>query len=187
MQGCMPAWVPACSSTACRCLRSGASSWMRCCSLRWTATLASGLRISEPRCCRVSWDACLAQCNAFVLEVEQTARMRHDVRNQAHAAMALAERGDYVRARDHISSFRSLIFAEVTEKPGRDKSFIVYNPRGARTLIPSMQTRDVSRCHVPGRNSRRRCRPSRDHPEHDRMLPAWRRARHRACCRTPNL
>ena len=53
-------------------------------------------------------DACLAQCNAFVLEVEQTARMRHDVRNQAHAAMALAERGDYVRARDHISSFRSL-------------------------------------------------------------------------------
>ena len=41
-------------------------------------------------------DACLAQCNAFVLEVEQTARM------------ALAERGDYVRARDHISSFRSL-------------------------------------------------------------------------------
>ena len=53
-------------------------------------------------------DACLAQCNAFVLEVEQTARMRHDVRNQAHAAMALAERGDYVRARDHISSFQSL-------------------------------------------------------------------------------
>lgn len=53
--GCMPAWVPACSSTACRCLRSGASSWMRCCSLRWTATLASGMRISEPRCCRVSW------------------------------------------------------------------------------------------------------------------------------------
>lgn len=53
-------------------------------------------------------DACLAQCNAFVLEVEQTARMRHDVRNQAHAAMALAERGDYARARDHISSFRSL-------------------------------------------------------------------------------
>ena len=37
------------------CLRSGASSWMRCCSLRWTATLASGMRISEPRCCRVSW------------------------------------------------------------------------------------------------------------------------------------
>ena len=53
-------------------------------------------------------DACLAQCNAFVLEVEQTARMRHDVRNQAHAAMVLAERGDYARARDHISSFRSL-------------------------------------------------------------------------------
>lgn len=52
-------------------------------------------------------DACLAQCDAFVAEVEQTAKMRHDVRNQAHAAMALAERGDFARAREHISSFRS--------------------------------------------------------------------------------
>lgn len=57
-------------------------------------------------------DACLAQCNAFVLEVEQTAKMRHDVRNQAHAAMVLAERGDYARARDHISSFRSLYLSK---------------------------------------------------------------------------
>lgn len=52
-------------------------------------------------------DACLAQCDTFVAEVERTAKMRHDVRNQAHAAMALAERGDFARAREHISSFCS--------------------------------------------------------------------------------
>lgn len=52
-------------------------------------------------------DACLVRCDAFVAEAEQTAKMRHDVRNQAHAAMALAERGEFSRARDHISSFGS--------------------------------------------------------------------------------
>lgn len=55
-------------------------------------------------------DACLAQCDSFVVEAEQTAQMRHDVRNQAHAAMALAERGDYALAREHISSFNSSYF-----------------------------------------------------------------------------
>ena len=62
-----------------------------------------------------SLDACLMQCDAFVAEVEQTARMRHDVRNQAHAAMALAERGDYARAREHILSFRSIYLSKRAE------------------------------------------------------------------------
>lgn len=52
-------------------------------------------------------DACLAQCDAFVAEVDRTAKMRHDVRNQVHAAMALAEHGEFARARDHLSSFNS--------------------------------------------------------------------------------
>lgn len=55
-----------------------------------------------------SLDACFAQCDAFVAEVEQTAKMRHDVRNQAHAAIALAESGEFSRARDHVSSFSEL-------------------------------------------------------------------------------
>lgn len=61
-------------------------------------------------------DACLARCDAFVVEVEQTAKMCHDVRNQAHAAMALAERGEFSRAREHISSFGSFYM------PKRSKS-----------------------------------------------------------------
>ncbi|WP_080800222.1 hypothetical protein [Arabiibacter massiliensis] len=50
-------------------------------------------------------DECLAQCDTFVEEAERTAKMRHDVRNQAHAALALAERGDLVRAREHVAAF----------------------------------------------------------------------------------
>lgn len=57
-------------------------------------------------------DAYLERCDAFVAEAEQTAKMRHDMRNQAHAAMALAERGDYAQAREHISSFKSFYAPE---------------------------------------------------------------------------
>ena len=52
-------------------------------------------------------DDYLAQCNAFVLEVERSAKLRHDVRNQAHAALALADQGEFSRARAHLSAFRS--------------------------------------------------------------------------------
>ncbi len=108
-RGVCPPGFQACSSTACRCLRSGASSWMRCCSLRWTATLASGMRISEPRCCRVSWMRVLRSAMRSYLEVEQTARMRHDVRKPGSCGYgACRERRLCARARDHISSFRSL-------------------------------------------------------------------------------
>ena len=59
--------------------------------------------ISAPHCSTEPRRMPLAKiCDAFVAEAEQTAKMRHDVRNQAHAAMALAERGDYARAREHI-------------------------------------------------------------------------------------
>ena len=49
----------------------------------------------------------LAQCDEFVSEVERAARLRHDVRNQAHAAMALADQGEFRRARAHLAAFRS--------------------------------------------------------------------------------
>lgn len=49
----------------------------------------------------------LEQCDAFVSEAERTARLRHDVRNQAQAAIALADRGEFERARSHLAAFRS--------------------------------------------------------------------------------
>lgn len=52
-------------------------------------------------------DTRLERCGVFVSEVEQTAKMRHDVRNQAQVVLTLAERGEWGRAREQVSSFGS--------------------------------------------------------------------------------
>ena len=51
-------------------------------------------------------DDYLARCDAFVVETERSAKLRHDARNQAHTAMALADQGEFLRAREHLAEFR---------------------------------------------------------------------------------
>lgn len=51
-------------------------------------------------------DDYLAQCNEFVVEVGQSARLRHDARNQAQTVLALSECGRFPEAREHLDLVR---------------------------------------------------------------------------------
>lgn len=49
----------------------------------------------------------LEQCGAFAAETERMAQLRHDIRNQVQVTVALAECGEFDRARDHLAAFRA--------------------------------------------------------------------------------
>lgn len=66
-------------------------------------------------------DDYLVRCNAFVVEVERSAKFRHDVRNQAHTAITLAGQGEFSRARAHLAEFRRDCIAL---HPGETVSFL---------------------------------------------------------------
>lgn len=45
----------------------------------------------------------------FVAEVERTARFRHDVRNHVQTILVLSERGERVRAQEHLAALRACL------------------------------------------------------------------------------
>lgn len=50
----------------------------------------------------------LAEYDDILQEVQHVVRMRHDLRNQIHVAVVLADRGDSTSARRHIEAMMSL-------------------------------------------------------------------------------
>ena len=60
-------------------------------------------------------DWCIGRYDGIVCEIERTARMRHDLRNQLRVAILLVERGNIERACDHIGRMRQAVECDDTE------------------------------------------------------------------------
>lgn len=60
---------------------------------------------------QVQLDQYLESSALLVREIERTAQARHDFRNQAQVALALAERGSFYLARDHVASMKDQLGA----------------------------------------------------------------------------